>query len=350
MNTTRQLILETTTRICADHATRIQIDAVAEGQWPAPLWDALFEAGLPLAPASTTSGDLGLSLADAYAPLRVLGRFAAPVPLAQALVAAQLLSDAGVELPSGITGLAYVAPDADESLRVGGDTLKGTLSAVPFGRHLQSLLIVLNEGERSRQFLVTSKENIEIETNVDAAGEPADDLHFAGTAAVLVADEPTQKPLMLLALTRVLLMTGALESVLEMSVEYALERQQFGRPIARFQAIQQQLAVAAGEVAAAVRASDAALEALDSPLLSTEVAIAKARVGEAAGQVSEIAHQVHGAIGFTYEHSLHYRTRRLWVWRDQMGHEADWQLQLGRAVAAQGADAFWEFIVHPGPL
>ena len=58
------------------------------------------------------------------------------------------------------------------------------------------------------------------------------------------------------------------------------------------------------------------------------------RVGEAAGTGAAIAHQVHGAMGFTYEHSLHHATRRLWAWREEFGNEAVWATRLGRMVAA----------------
>ena len=71
------------------------------------------------------------------------------------------------------------------------------------------------------------------------------------------------------------------------------------------------------------------------------VAVAKARIGEAAGRAGEIAHQVHGAMGYTREHNLHYSTRRLWSWRDEFGNETHWQVRLGRMIAAQGADALW---------
>ena len=145
----------------------------------------------------------------------------------------------------------------------------------------------------------------------------------------------------LLALSRAVMIAGALESALDLSVAYALERKQFGREIAKFQAVQQQLAVLTGEVAAALRAADAGLEALGSSREATAWAVAKARAGEAAGKVAEIAHQVHGAMGFTHEHQLHHRTRRLWCWRDQHGHEAYWQAELGRALCAAGADALW---------
>jgi acyl-CoA dehydrogenase len=53
---------------------------------------------------------------------------------------------------------------------------------------------------------------------------------------------------------------------------------------------------------------------------------------------------VHGAIGFTYEHSLHFATRRLWSWRAEFGSESGWAVELGRRVAARGADALWSDI------
>jgi acyl-CoA dehydrogenase len=139
--------------------------------------------------------------------------------------------------------------------------------------------------------------------------------------------------------------SGALEKILEQSVQYALDRVQFGRPIAKFQAVQHNLATLAGEVAAASAAADAAAEACARPDIAIgEIAIAKVRAGEAAGTGAAIAHQVHGAMGFTYEHSLHHATRRLWSWREEFGNEAVWAARLGRMVAEHGADGLWPFI------
>ena len=125
------------------------------------------------------------------------------------------------------------------------------------------------------------------------------------------------------------------------TVEYARTRVQFGKPIASFQAIQQQLAVLAGHTAAAGIAADAAIADLENPSgAGRSAAAAKVRCGEAAGAAASIAHQVHGAIGITKEHSLHFATRRLvvagGVWSgDLLGGE------LGRAAARAGADAYW---------
>ena len=146
------------------------------------------------------------------------------------------------------------------------------------------------------------------------------------------------------ALYRSVQMAGALERTLEYCLQYANERVQFGRPIAKFQAIQHMLAQLAGQVAAASAAADAAVEASRTVPDAFAVAVAKSRAGEAAGKGAEIAHQVHGAMGYTREHNLHYSTRRLWSWRDEFGNESLWQGRLGRMVAAQGADALWPML------
>ena len=123
---------------------------------------------------------------------------------------------------------------------------------------------------------------------------------------------------------------------------------QFGRPIGRFQAVQQNLAVLAGQAAAATAAAEAGIEAAAHDLNSPAVAAAKIRTGEAAGIGAAIAHQVHGAIGFTQEHRLHYSTRRLWSWRDEFGNEAFWARRLGGKIAAAGADQLWRGITAMG--
>jgi acyl-CoA dehydrogenase len=138
---------------------------------------------------------------------------------------------------------------------------------------------------------------------------------------------------------------GALERVLMQTVEYARTRVQFGKPIASFQAIQQQLAVLAGHTAAAGIAAEAAIADLEAPeRLWRSAAAAKIRCGEAAGAAASIAHQVHGAIGITKEHSLHFATRRLWSWRAEFGSESFWAERLGRAACAAGAEPYWPAI------
>jgi acyl-CoA dehydrogenase len=146
-------------------------------------------------------------------------------------------------------------------------------------------------------------------------------------------------------------MAGALERVLELTVQYAGEREQFGRPIARFQAVGQMLAELAGEHAAARAATDVAVrraEAEGPVAAAGAIAVAKVRAGQAAGLGAELAHQVHGAIGYTDEHRLHHVTRRLWSWRDEHGGEAAWGGELGRGVLGAGGDGAWAHVVALG--
>ena len=132
-------------------------------------------------------------------------------------------------------------------------------------------------------------------------------------------------------------MAGALQRVLEMTLQYANDRQQFGRPIGKFQAIQHQLAVMAEQVMAARMAAQIGCQsasngpgAIEPALMN--VAVAKARANEAAVEVTALAHSIFGAIGFTAEHDLQLYTRRLHAWRLSAGTESYWHEVLGQAV------------------
>ena len=141
-------------------------------------------------------------------------------------------------------------------------------------------------------------------------------------------------------------MAGALAAALDLSVRYTRERQQFGKPLASFQAIQQQLAVFAEEAAAADLAAACAFRAADSMVREGgkpwfEIACAKLRANQAARISTGIAHQVHGAMGFTAEYPLHKFTRRLWAWGSEHGNERYWSDRIGAHIAARGHRNFW---------
>jgi acyl-CoA dehydrogenase len=175
--------------------------------------------------------------------------------------------------------------------------------------------------------------------------EPRDTLVFDGAAVVAAKSAPgvpADAIRLYGAMARAAQMAGALDAILEQGVRYLTERKQFGRPLASFQALQHYLAVVAGHVAASTIAAELAFRAVDldrDP--SFYIPAAKIRVGEAAGIGAGLIHQAHGAIGFTYEHSLHFATRRLWSWRAEFGSESAWAIELGRHVAARGADNLW---------
>ena len=106
-------------------------------------------------------------------------------------------------------------------------------------------------------------------------------------------------------------MVGNIQRVLEMTVDYAKERKQFDRPIGSFQVIQHYCADMATDVDGARFSTYQAAWMLGEGLPCTkEIAIAKAWTSEASQRVIALAHQIHGAVGVTIEHDLHYYTKR----------------------------------------
>lgn len=351
MNQTRSLIAETASRLFADFAGA----AADPSLWREDLWRAVDEMGLTR-PLAAGPGDVeAAGFADAAEIIRAAGRYAVPLPLPETILASWLIASAGLPVPEGPLTIASVTPGPDLRLsrRRGGWKLSGIARTVPWGRYAMMLIVALEGAEGSRIALANPAQ-AEIHEGRNLAGEPRDDLVYAG--ASLSDDAVAPMPARLGpdalflrgALSRAWQIVGALERVLELCVQYAGERVQFGRPIGKFQAIQHGLAVLAGEVAAARAAAAAASALLDEGEARFAVAAAKLRASEAAGSAAAIAHQVHGAIGFTQEYPLHQSTRRLWSWRDEFGRENDWGAEIGRAVSAQGADALWPFITDSG--
>ena len=157
----------------------------------------------------------------------------------------------------------------------------------------------------------------------------------------------------LLRLFRSLLIAGAAQRALDLTVTYVKDREQFGRPLAKFPTVQAELARMAGEVALIGAATQAAVAAEGASLTGEvvpAVVAAKAQASSGAGVVAAIAHQLHGAIGTTEEHRLRLTTTRLWSWRDEDGSEAECFAELGRAAlgaavgARAGAGGLWPWL------
>ena len=339
-------LVEGVTRIFRDLADPRAVDSAESAEaWRGPLWRALEEAGATRVWLPESAGGAGATMADGFAILRRAGAFALAAPLAETLVAGWLLARAGLPVPDGPLAAAAISGGFDE-------TPGGTARAVPFAASADHLAVAMDGC-----VALVARGDCAVAGGTNLAGEPRGNVTFDRVRPLAVsdrfvgdgrADAPRDLDLVGAA-ARAAQMTGALEAVLAMTVEYAKERVAFGRPIARFQAVQHELARLAGETAAAVAASGAAADAIDSAErgggfddgVFMEVAAAKVRVGEAAGAGAAIAHQAHGAIGFTEEHVLHRYTRRLWSWRDDFGAESRWAEALGRMAAAAGADALW---------
>jgi acyl-CoA dehydrogenase len=335
-------------RIFSDHVTQEMLEGAERGEWPTALWEAVEGAGLTRALLGEDAGGAGASWSDVYPILAAAGRHAAPIPLADAILGTWLLGRAGLEVPDGPIS---VVPHLLEEGTITGEGLATKLTGVPWCRHAGHLVFVAPTANRACVGLV-KVEGVILDQRENVAREPRDEATLA--SADLVSGADVDLPVVALrlygAMARTAQMTGALEALLEMSVAYANERVQFGRPIGKFQAIQQELARLAGEVAASGMAAKAAFHAADragsdpgfDPFF--EIAAAKIRLGDAADLAPGIAHQTHGAIGFTYEHRLHFFTRRLWSWRAEFGTAAEWAERLGTMALERGAEGLWEWV------
>jgi alkylation response protein AidB-like acyl-CoA dehydrogenase len=168
--------------------------------------------------------------------------------------------------------------------------------------------------------------------HVSVGGDRQSDVSFAGVAiddsAVLGNPEDGEANLRRLFLTAGALksveMIGGARRVLDMTVEYAKNRQQFGRPIGSFQAVSHMIAEIAILVESARQLAYQAVSRLaDGEAAVAEVGLAKLRANEVFVRSCELAHQCHGAIGFTQEHDLQFFTRRALAGRVTFGDDAD---------------------------
>ncbi|MDP6353380.1 MAG: acyl-CoA dehydrogenase family protein [Alphaproteobacteria bacterium] len=343
------IVVDVATRIFQDLGDPQTVNNAGDDSWRAPLWQALTDSGLTLAWVPETAGGSGGARADGFAVLGLAGAHAVTLPLAETLLGGWLLAESGLEAPQGPIAVAPTRHQDRLTLAQDG-TLAGTACQVPFARDCDSLALAA-EGADGPVVALVAGHDCAIRPGLNLAGEAKDDVIFDGARPRLIAPAGADRDALMLmgAAARAMQMAGALQTLLDLSVRYAGERKAFGRPIAKFQVIQHDLARLAGETAAAVAAANsagAAIEAserVDAGLL-LDVAAAKIRVGEAAGTGAAIAHQVHGAIGYTKEHILHRFTHRLWSWRDDFGPESVWATRLGESVAAAGADELWPTI------
>jgi acyl-CoA dehydrogenase len=345
------IVAETAERIFSDLADAQTINRDKKAEWKAPLWQALTGNGLPLAWVAEDCGGSGASLAEGFGVVSAAGRFAIAVPLAETMLAGWLLSQAGIASPEGEMTVAPASPKDRVALGTDG-TLAGRARGIPFAK-VAKHIAVLASGPGGCSIALVDAAACRIEAGLNLAGDASDTVTFTNASPIAIKPAPKgfdQTSLMLMgAVTRSLQIAGALESMLEISVRYSNERVAFEKKISKFQAVQHNLARLAGETAAAMTAASSAADTIANAhrfddAVFLEATAAKIRCAEAAEKGAAIAHQVHGAIGYTLEHILHRYTMRALAWRDDFGHESHWAVELGKRIAARGADELWPLV------
>src|SRR2546427_848996 len=135
------IVAETAEKIFADLADAQTINRDNKGAWKAPLWQALTEAGLPLAWVPEDCGGSGASMAEGFSVLSAAGRFAIAVPLAETMLAGWLLSQAKIPSPDGAMTVAPASPKDRIALNADG-TLSGRARGVPFAKEVKHVAVL----------------------------------------------------------------------------------------------------------------------------------------------------------------------------------------------------------------
>ncbi len=309
-------------RLLADHSTPAVVRQVEAGGSPAALWAALSESGFLDALVPEAQGGAGLALAEAFELFVAEGRHAVPLPLAHTMLVRAVLAHEGHPAPGGTIAIAAAAHVSDD----GGITCPG----VPFG--LLTDAVAVDRPDAEGWWLLPAAEARREGSGIH--GSLRADLHWSALpSSALVSSAPSAWRDAGAALAAAQL-TGALERVLAMTVDFANQREQFGRSIGKFQAIQHQLAQMAEHVAASRIAAQIGCSGAGPWPVPLRAAVAKSRASEAAALAAAMAHAVHGAIGVTAEFDLQLYTRRLHEGRADFGAETHWNRVLGRALLA----------------
>ncbi len=297
------------------------------------VWKEMVELGWPgLALAPEQAGGGGTFL-DLCLLVEQMGAFQVPSPFVPTVVSALTIDRVGTgdqrsdwlnAVAHGEKILSYALPPTGSSAcdvimteSDGGYALTGTGAFVPFAHAAHDVIVIATpEGsDEPTAFLVdTANAGLRLEALDTVGHDRQARLIFEGAEvpAERVLGEvgggaDVVETLMAYGATATCAeMVGGAQRVLDMTVEYASEREQFGQPIGTFQAVQHHCADMAIDVLGSrfitYEAAWRLAEGLDA---DREVAMAKAWVSEAYQRVCALGHQVHGAIGFTREHDMH---------------------------------------------
>lgn len=309
--------------ILRDHCTPSLVRSIEGGDPGLSLWEPIRDAGFLDLMADEADGGGELCLSDFFPVLLAMGRYAMPLPLAQSM-AARALVPAATVLPTGPLSLA---PGAFE-----GDQGELVCPLVPHGLQVSHVLLV----RAGRRLLLDASS-----ARRDDAGTPG--RHTAtlrwklATRGEAIGQDLGPDHGELAAWGGALhaaLLASAMARVFDMTLQYCNDREQFGRPLGKYQSVQHQLSVMAQHVVASSIAAQAAFQGQGRSPGFLAAAVAKSRASEASVLVAHAAHALHGAIGVTADYDLQLHTRRLHEWRMAHGSEQWWNQRLGEAVLA----------------
>jgi acyl-CoA dehydrogenase len=319
------LFADAARQLLQGECTPARVRAIEAGGSPRALWESLEQAGFADALVPEDAGGAGLALAQLFDVWSLAGAHALPVPLGETMLARALLAGAGVERPQAAIALAEGLLQPDGSLHCAPVRL-GAVAGSVLVQHGQgwSLLPVAQAQPEKAAFC--------LDVNLRwSAGQ----VRAAPSLGIALPDGLDLRTLQACLVAAQL--AGALMEVFQRTLQYANDRQQFGRPIGKFQIIQHELAQISEHAFSSRMAAQIACESDSLAPDALRVAVGKARTSEAVVVVADFSHSIHGAIGFTEEFDLQLFTRRLHHWRATAGSEGYWHEQAGEALLADTA-------------
>jgi acyl-CoA dehydrogenase len=323
---------------------RVVRAAETEG-FQARLWSQLAAAGVPWIGTPEANGGSGGRLDDLAEVLMLCGRHAVPLPVAETgLLGSWLLTSAGLDVPQH--PVTVPVPQVGDEIRLrrqaGQWVLDCSLASVPWARECTEVILLCRDDAQLPWLVRLPAETATVSHLANLAGEPRDAVSVvdrilpADTVTSLPAGPAIEDDLLLRgALSRTLLAAGAAGRLRDLTLRYATQRVQFGRPIAAFQAVQQSIAIMASE---SELAGISAVSAIECYLGGDNLGVAAARVAanRAADTARRAAHQIHGAIGMTFEYDLQLYSRRITAWRHEFGNCSYWAERVGRLAREKG--------------
>jgi alkylation response protein AidB-like acyl-CoA dehydrogenase len=335
------------------------------------LWTQLSDVGLIGATIPEDFGGSGLGMVEAALSIRECGAALAPVPLAESLVMTAVLRQHGdgamaSEILGGVAGgdlvPTVVLPSTEGSnpssnsviARGSGQswTLVGAASAVPFADEAHVALIPARIGERSgpwRLFLVR-RSDAGVTTYASARNADISIPHGTWNLERVAlgperlmgkldsAGEATDLALDVCRVATALLAVGGSAAVSNLTMGYVQTRHQFEKPIASFQAVRHHAANMRILLDTAEPASYYAAWCVDRSPAEARNAGLVAYLGAASSylEIAKIGMQLHGAIGFTWEHAIHLHLRRAARIASMFGSMKAAQREFGRSARKAG--------------
>jgi len=312
---------------CASSHVRAAAD---HGGFDPSLWALMVDQGWIGITTSESAGGLGMGSVEAAVLLEQLGRHLAPVPLNQHLNALHVLAD--TPWSEGLLGGSLLATVARRSVVRNGDgSVTGRPEPVIYGASADVLVVPAGD------------ELVAVDlTAIDRKPEPAMDrtrqLAWVGmdeAPAVSVGDaSAVAAHLDRGAVFHSAELLGAAGAVMDIAVDYAGQREQFGQPIGAFQAVKHRCADMLVDVEGMRSTAYHAAWSIGSgdPDASVAAAVAKIWCSDAGLRVAESALQVHGGIGFTWESDVHLYLKRVQLDQVSFGDAEHHRTRLGETL------------------